>query len=62
MTQLNLDTMFLEQYKELTNEEMSEISGGINWNSVAAGWSSLAPAFEQAGGFFGGLGSYAAYR
>ncbi|GAX47677.1 class IIb bacteriocin, lactobin A/cerein 7B family [Pseudolactococcus reticulitermitis] len=28
MTQLNLNKMFSEQYKELTNEEMSEISGG----------------------------------
>lgn len=45
---VNLDVMFMEQYKELTDEELAMITGGesgLNWNDwskIANGWGSAA--------------------
>lgn len=34
---VNLDAMFIEQYKELTDEELMEINGAGGWSSVLEG-------------------------
>ena len=34
---VNLDAMFMEQYKELTDEELMEINGAGGWSSALEG-------------------------